>query len=59
MTGDPTWVPGQAYNKGTSTRQGIFPRPSSGLQCLNGFASRLQSYCDANDSVCASASSFP
>ncbi|GAA5911605.1 hypothetical protein JCM8208_005689 [Rhodotorula glutinis] len=54
MTGDPTWVPGQSYNAGTSTRQGIFPRPSSGLQCLNTFASRTRSYCDANDSVCAS-----
>ncbi|GAA5926167.1 hypothetical protein JCM3775_005221 [Rhodotorula graminis] len=54
LTGDPTWVPGQSYNAGTSTRQGIFPRPSSGLQCLNTFASRTRSYCDANDSVCAS-----
>lgn len=59
MTGDPTWVPGQSYNAGTSTRQGIFPRPSSGLQCLNTFASRTRSYCDANDSVCASGSTFP
>ncbi|GAA5845149.1 hypothetical protein JCM9279_005453 [Rhodotorula babjevae] len=54
LTGDPTWVPGQSYNAGTSTRKGIFPRPSSGLQCLNAFASRTRSYCDANDSVCAS-----
>ncbi|GAA5926171.1 hypothetical protein JCM3775_005222 [Rhodotorula graminis] len=52
--GDPSFVPGQSFDAGTSRMRGLFPRSSSGVQCLQGFADRLRSYCDTGDEFCAS-----
>lgn len=54
--GDPSFTPGQSYDAGTSFTRGLFPRSSSGVQCLQGFADRIKSYCDIGDEFCASAS---
>lgn len=54
--GDPTFVPGKSYDVGTSVTRGLFPR--SNTACFDQFASRIQSYCDAGDEFCASASFF-
>jgi hypothetical protein len=50
--GDPRHVPNQAFDLGTSTRNGRFPRSNTQLQVLSGFASKLQAYCDRNDTFC-------
>jgi hypothetical protein len=50
--GDPRHVPNQAFDLGTSTRSGRFPRSATQLQVLSGFASRIQAYCDRNDTFC-------
>lgn len=52
--GDPRHVPGQAFDLGTSTRNGLFPRTAAQLQVLAGFASRIQAYCDSGDEFCDS-----
>ncbi|GAA5845151.1 hypothetical protein JCM9279_005454 [Rhodotorula babjevae] len=57
--GDPSFVPGQSFDAGTSRTRGLFPRSSSGVQCLQGFADRLRSYCDTGDEFCASGYSLP
>jgi hypothetical protein len=52
--GDPRHVPNQAFDLGTSTRNGRFPRSATQLQVLSGFASRTHAWCDANDTFCDS-----
>jgi hypothetical protein len=52
--GEPRHVVGQPYNRGTSFRNGLFPRTSSQLQVLSGYAGRIRSWCDFNDLFCAS-----
>ncbi|HEX3482490.1 MAG TPA: cutinase family protein [Kofleriaceae bacterium] len=55
--GDPRHVTNQAFDLGTSTRNGRFPRSATQLQVLSGFASRIAAWCDANDTFCASGNS--
>lgn len=55
LMGDPSFVPGESFNAGTSTRAGLFPR--SDAQSLDAFADRTQSYCDTGDTFCASGNS--
>ncbi|HEY0483974.1 MAG TPA: cutinase family protein [Kofleriaceae bacterium] len=50
--GDPRHVPNQAFDLGTSTRNGRFPRSATQLQVLGGFASRIEAFCDRNDTFC-------
>ncbi|HMG21352.1 MAG TPA: cutinase family protein [Kofleriaceae bacterium] len=52
--GDPRHVPNQAFNLGTSTRNGRFPRSNTQLQNLGTFASRIHAWCDRNDTFCDS-----
>jgi len=52
--GDPRHVTNQAFDLGTSRRNGLFPRSAAQLQVLSGFASRIQAYCDRNDTFCDS-----
>ena len=52
--GDPRHVTNQAFDLGTATRNGRFPRSAAQLQVLSGFASRIAAWCDANDTFCAS-----
>lgn len=56
--GDPRHVVNQAFDLGTSTRNGLFPRSSTQLQVLSGFAPRIAAWCDANDEFCASGTSL-
>jgi acetylxylan esterase len=56
--GDPRHVTGQAFDLGTATRNGQFPRSSTQLNVLAGYASRIQAYCDANDTFCANGNSL-
>jgi hypothetical protein len=55
--GDPRHVTNQAFDLGTSTRNGRFPRSATQLQVLGGFASKINAWCDANDTFCASGNS--
>jgi acetylxylan esterase len=55
--GDPRHVTNQAFDLGSSNRNGRFPRSNAQLQTLGGFASRIHAWCDANDTFCASGSS--
>ena len=48
--GDPTHVAGLSIDKGTSFRNGVFPRANAAL--LQQYP--LQSYCDFNDVFCDS-----
>jgi acetylxylan esterase len=50
--GDPRHVPNQAFDLGSSNRNGRFPRSATQLQVLSGFASRIHAWCDANDTFC-------
>ena len=50
--GDPRHVPGQAFDLGTATRNGRFPRSQTQLNVLAGFASLIAAWCDANDQFC-------
>lgn len=52
--GDPRHVTGQAFDLGTATRNGLFPRSAAQLQALAAFAGRTQAYCDSGDEFCAS-----
>lgn len=52
--GDPRHVVDQPYDLGTSTRNGIFPRSSTQLGVLGGYASRIETFCDAFDTFCSS-----
>lgn len=55
--GDPRHVTNQSFDIGTSTRNGLFPRSSTQLQVLSGFASKIHAWCDANDTFCSSGNS--
>jgi acetylxylan esterase len=55
--GDPRHVVNQAFDLGTSRRNGLFPRTAAQLQVLAGFANRIQAYCDTNDTFCDSGAS--
>jgi hypothetical protein len=55
--GDPRHVPNQAFNLGTSTRNGRFPRSSTQLNVLAGMASKIHAWCDSNDTFCDSGNS--
>jgi acetylxylan esterase len=55
--GDPRHVTNQAFDLGTSRRNGLFPRTAGQLQVLAGFAPRIQAYCDTNDTFCDSGNS--
>lgn len=55
--GDPRHVTNQAFDLGTSTRNGLFPRSTTQLQVLGGFASKIDAWCDANDTFCSSGNS--
>jgi cutinase len=56
--GDPRHVVNQSFDLGTSTTNGLFPRSSTQLNVLAGYASRIQAYCDANDEFCSSGNSL-
>jgi hypothetical protein len=56
--GDPRHVTGQSFDLGTSTKNGQFPRSSTQLNVLKGFASRISAWCDANDQFCDSGNSL-
>lgn len=56
--GDPRHVTNQSFDQGTSTTNGLFPRSSTQLQVLSGFASRIHAWCDANDEFCSSGNSL-
>ena len=49
MMGDPRHVPGKAYDVGTSTQNGLFPRNGT----CDKYASKIQSYCDTGDPFCS------
>ena len=55
--GDPRHVPNQSFDLGTATRNGRFPRSSTQLSVLAGFASRIAAWCDSNDTFCDSGNS--
>lgn len=50
--GDPRHVVNQPFDLGTSTRNGRFPRNSTQLTVLRGFAPLIQAYCDRFDTFC-------
>jgi len=52
--GDPRHVVNQAFDLGTSRRNGLFPRTSGQLQTLAGFAPKIEAFCDSNDTFCDS-----
>jgi acetylxylan esterase len=53
--GDPRHVAsGPNFNAGTSNRNGRFPRSGAQVSALNAFSPRIRSWCDANDTFCAS-----
>ena len=53
--GDPRHVPNQAFDVGTSRRNGLFPRAAGQLQTLGAFGTaKIQAFCDANDTFCDS-----
>jgi hypothetical protein len=56
--GDPRHVTNQAFDLGTSRRNGLFPRTSAQLQVLSGFAAKINAYCDTNDEFCDSGTSL-
>ncbi|KAF5310970.1 hypothetical protein D9619_007947 [Psilocybe cf. subviscida] len=51
--GDPRHVPGQSFDRGTSVRDGLFPRLSS-QQYSSTLQPRILSFCDFNDPFCDS-----
>ena len=52
--GDPRHVVNQAFDLGTSRRNGLFPRTAAQLQVLSGFAPEIEAFCDSNDEFCDS-----
>jgi acetylxylan esterase len=56
--GDPRHVTGQAFDLGTSTHNGLFPRTTAELNTLKSFAPRIQAYCDSQDEFCDSGASL-
>lgn len=55
--GDPRHVTNQAFDLGTSTRNGLFPRTGTQLQVLAGQAGKIHAWCDSNDTFCDSGNS--
>ncbi len=51
LMGDPRYVPNKSFNAGTSRTAGLFPRGADAA--LDGFAAKLQSFCDTGDNFCA------
>jgi hypothetical protein len=53
LFGDPRFRSGEPFNEGSSRAgvNGLIPRPPGGLA---GYATRVRSYCDGDDSVCQS-----
>ncbi|KXN91205.1 Acetylxylan esterase 2 [Leucoagaricus sp. SymC.cos] len=51
--GDPRHVAGQPFDKGTSQRNGLFPRAAN-QRYSSALQPRIQSYCDFNDPFCDS-----
>ncbi|KAK4495452.1 hypothetical protein PRZ48_013783 [Zasmidium cellare] len=58
--GDPSFTASQSFDRGTSTKDGIFARRENGasLALLNTYAGVLRSYCDEHDTFCASGDSL-
>lgn len=56
--GDPRHVTGQAFDLGSSRRNGLFPRSTTQLNAIAPFASKIQAYCDSNDEFCDSGTSL-
>jgi len=52
--GDPRHVVNQAFDLGSSRRNGLFPRTNGQLQTLAGFAPKIEAFCDSNDTFCDS-----
>jgi hypothetical protein len=53
--GDPGHVVNQAWDLGTATAKGLFPRGSSQLRLLSAFgSSKISAWCDSGDPFCAS-----
>lgn len=52
--GDPRHVVNQAFDLGSSRRNGLFPRTTGQLQTLAGFAPKIEAFCDSNDTFCDS-----
>ncbi len=53
--GDPGHVVNQAWDLGTATANGLFPRGSSQLRLLSAFgSSKISAWCDSGDPFCAS-----
>ena len=57
LMGDPSHVPGLGFDVGNSTLVGVFPRQNSELFNKTGLTPKIQSYCDFNDTYCASGNS--
>ncbi|GAA5865740.1 hypothetical protein JCM8547_002762 [Rhodosporidiobolus lusitaniae] len=55
LMGDPSFVTGKAYDVGTSKRNGLFARKDTAA--LDACADKIQSYCDSDDTFCASGQS--
>ena len=55
---DPRHVINQAFDKGTSQRNGKYPRTDAQLQVLSGFAAKIEAFCDTDDLYCDSGSSL-
>ena len=53
--GDPGHVVDQAWDLGTATRNGLFPRSSAQLRVLSAFggSSKIAAWCDSDDPYCA------
>ena len=56
--GDPRHVTNHAFDKGTSTHDGMFPRTDAQLQVLDGIAPKIEAYCDTTDKYCDSGTSL-
>jgi acetylxylan esterase len=56
--GDPRHVTnGPNFNLGTARANGRFPRSGAQVSALNAFSPRIRSWCDSNDTFCASGAS--
>ncbi|MEU8816864.1 cutinase family protein [Actinoplanes sp. NPDC048796] len=56
LMGDPRYVAGKSFNAGTSRTNGLFARGNDAA--LDGFAAKIQSYCDTGDNFCARGASL-
>lgn len=58
--GDPSFTADQTFDRGTSTDDGVFARRDDGasLALLKTYSGVLRSYCDENDTFCASGDSL-